>query len=53
MEYTLTDDLPAEFTLFLTMFSSQTMIVLEFMPHGDLRDFLIKRRPMYAGLKLN
>ena len=46
------DDLPAEFTL-NSFFSSQTMIVLEFMPHGDLRDFLIKRRPMYASLRLN
>ena len=27
---------------------SQRMVVLELMPHGDLKDFLIKRRPAYA-----
>ena len=47
------DDCAWKFTLFLIMFSSQTMIVLEFMPHGDLRDFLIKKRPMYTSLRLN
>ena len=32
----------------LCLLSSQRMVVLELMPHGDLKDFLIKRRPVYA-----
>ena len=35
-------------TTVLSSLSSQRMVVLELMAHGDLRDFLIKRRPVYA-----